>query len=71
MNDEIYKKFADLVRHPQWDNFMVFVDKKRVECIERLEECPPESLRKIQGELSVIKMLLTLRGDVLKIMDGR
>ncbi len=71
MNDEIYKKFADLVRHPQWDNFMVFIANKRVECMERLEECPPDSLRKIQGELSVIKMLLTLREDVLKIMRGK
>lgn len=71
MNDEVYRKFADLVRHPQWDYFMRFIDDKRIECLMRLETCPPESLRSIQGELRIVKELLTLRETVLDIMKAK
>ena len=58
------RKLVDIVNRPEWDGYMVWLDQKRVECIDKLENCQPEKLGRIQGELAVIKEMLTLRNTV-------
>ena len=73
MNDRIvYEKLAGLVNRPEWDNFLVYTTNLHVECHNRLEGCQTiESLKGIQGELKILKDILTLRNDVNKIMSER
>ena len=69
--NELMQKLAQITTRPEWDVFMVYLDMKRVNCQERLEECTPDKLNKIQGELLAIKEMLTLRSTVNKIMSAR
>ncbi len=72
MNDRIvYEKLAGLINRPEWDNFLVYVTNLHVECHNRLETCNVDNLKGIQGELKILKDILTLRNDVNKIMSER
>lgn len=66
-----FQELASIVNHPEWDLFMTYMDKKRMACHDRLEICSQDGLGKIQGELLVIKDILTLRKTVNSIMSSR
>jgi hypothetical protein len=60
-------KLSGVVNRPDWDMLMVWLHDKKVECHDKLEVCQPENVRGLQGELRVIKELLTLRDTVNRI----
>lgn len=68
---EDLQKLARLVNQPDWDLLMVYLDGKRVECHEKLEVTDAATLPRLQGQLAVIKDMLTLRKTVNTIMSVR
>lgn len=66
--NEMMQRMASVVNRPEWDDFLVWVDSKRVSCHERLEGCTPDNLRGIQGELRIVKEILNLRASVNNIV---
>ena len=71
MNAEDYQRLAMVVNTPGWDTFLEYIEKKATGCHERLELCPLENLKGIQGELKIIRDILTLRKIVNNIMSER
>ena len=62
-------KLAPVVTRPEWDMFLVYLSNQRVGVHEELEVCSPEKLKFLQGKLSVINDLLTLRQTVATIFN--
>jgi hypothetical protein len=74
MADERIQKFerlAGVVNKPEWDTFLVWISHLRSDCHDKLEKCGPDDLRKIQGELSILNDLLTLRANVNSVVSKR
>lgn len=71
LDNKTAESLAPLVRRPEWDNFIVYMNKEKIERLNDLaiSTGPEMSLRRIQGELKNINNILTLRDDVLKIMS--
>ncbi len=71
MNEFPFDRLQYVVNRPEWDMFLVYIANKKDNCIDRLERCSPEDLKRIQGELSILKDILTLRDSVNKYMSNR
>lgn len=69
MDQKMAGNLRGLVNRPEWDYLLVLLSQMNTDCHERLETCSPETLKGIQGEVKVIKDLLTLRSTVNTIMD--
>lgn len=69
LDNKTAESLASLVRRPDWDNFMAYMNHLKIEKLDDLSVCPETSLKRLQGELSIIKYILTLRDDVLKTMS--
>lgn len=69
LDNKTAEALAPLVRRPEWDNLIVYLNNQRIERFDRLADCPETSLKRIQGELAMIGDILTLRDNVLKIMS--
>lgn len=64
-------RLSSVVNRPEWDVFMVWATQEKAKCYDRLEVCSPDDLKKVQGELSVWKNILTLRELVGNHMRNR
>ena len=64
MNEELLKKMHPLVNGPEWELFMKLISDKIQDCQQNLENCAPESLRKIQGRMSVYREIADLRKTI-------
>ena len=58
-----------LVNQASWDQLIVHFTNRRAEAHQRLETCPIDSLRGIQGELKEINYLLTIRETINTIAN--
>lgn len=68
MNEDMLK-LKDVVFRPEWDNMLVHLTNLRASEHEKLENCSADGLKFIQGKISVINDLLTLRDNVRSIMS--